>query len=97
MIFSPLGVNQAGVGPEHSEQKKKPTRPNTLRYLSTSVYSLTNPSARPSCPLSSHPKSFKSTIPVELFFSSYRSTNNLIVSRWTSQHNEFLSLFFARR
>jgi hypothetical protein len=64
MIFLPWAKTRP-LRPQTHEQKK-PTCPNTLRHSSTSVYSLTDPSARPSCPLSSHPKSFKSTIHAKL-------------------------------
>jgi hypothetical protein len=35
--------------------KKKPTWPNTLKYSTTSAYSLTDPPARPGYPLFSRP------------------------------------------
>src|SRR5207237_3555619 len=37
------------------QSKKKPTWWNTLRYSTTSAYSLTSPPARPGCSSSSHP------------------------------------------
>src|ERR1019366_10289608 len=71
MIFSPLGENQASSGPEHSERKKTDV-PNTLRNSSTSVYSLTDLSAWPSCPLSSLPKSVKTKtygeLPLQIYY-----------------------------
>jgi hypothetical protein len=65
MIFLPW-AKTSSLHPETREHKKKPTCPNTLRYSSTSVYSLTGPSVLPSCPLSSHPKSV--LFPVERLF-----------------------------
>jgi hypothetical protein len=64
--LTPLGENKASSGPEYSERKKKTTCPNTLRCSNTSVYSLTDHPARPSCPLPSHPKSLKSILEAEL-------------------------------
>jgi len=47
--------------------QKKPTWRNTLRYSTTSVYSLTGSPAQPGCPSSSHPTtSFEPNILVEL-------------------------------
>jgi hypothetical protein len=39
----------------YRRRRKKPTWRNALRHSTTSAYSLTSPSAQPSCPLSSHP------------------------------------------
>ena len=39
----------------YRRKRKKPTWRNTLRYSTTSAYSLTSPPARPGCSLSSHP------------------------------------------
>ena len=49
-----IGFPRVGNIPRRQEQKK-PTWRNTLRYSTTSAYSLTNPPEVPGCPSPSHP------------------------------------------
>jgi hypothetical protein len=62
--FGPIAIiaaarNRPPLGDRPCRQEqKKPTWSHAQRHSTTSAYSLTSPSAPPSCPLSSHPTTF---------------------------------------